>query len=616
MAHTAPAPDRVNDFVIKLANVNGTGSASANALVMKAIFRMGIPVMGKNYFPSNIQGLPTWYEIRVTRDGYVARSGRIDLMVAMNQETYSKDVRDVSPGGYLIYDSTWPRSTQLAREDITIIGVPLAKICNENFVGVRNRILMKNVCYAGVLCALLDIELDVIRQLLAETFAKKQALVDSNMKAVQLGYDYAKQHLECPLPIRVSRLDRTAGHIMIDGNTAAGLGCVYAGATVGAWYPITPSTSLMDAFKGFCARLRVDPESGNNNYAVLQAEDELSAIGMVLGASWNGARAFTPTSGPGISLMNEFIGLAYYAEIPAVIFDIQRVGPSTGMPTRTQQADILSCAYASHGDTRHVLIFPANPEECFYLTVTAFDLADRLQTPVLVLSDLDIGMNDWMCPELKWDDAYRPDRGKILGKEEIEKLTKFHRYLDRDDDCIPYRTLPGVSSKGAYFTRGSGHNQYGGYTEDSEEYQLVLDRLKRKFLRAAAMVPGALIEGPGDREVGLVAVGSSDGAACEAMHILARRGVEVDYMRIRAFPFGKDVEAFLAAHRTIFVIEQNRDAQLRSLLTLETGVEKSRLRSILHYSGLSISSQVIVDGVMAELGEGRKPKVAVVPKRN
>jgi 2-oxoglutarate ferredoxin oxidoreductase subunit alpha len=316
MAPTASAPDRVNDFVIKLANVNGTGSASANALVMKAIFRMGIPVMGKNYFPSNIQGLPTWYEIRVTRDGYVARSGRLDLMVAMNQETYSKDVREVSPGGYLIYDSTWPRSTQLAREDITIIGVPLAKICNESFVGVRNRILMKNVCYAGVLCALLDIELDVIRQLLAETFAKKQALVDSNMKAVQLGYDYAKQHLECPLPIRVSRTNGTAGYIMIDGNTAAGLGCVYAGATVGAWYPITPSTSLMDAFKGFCARLRVDPETGNNNYAVLQAEDELSAIGMVLGASWNGARAFTPTSGPGISLMNEFIGLAYYAGDP------------------------------------------------------------------------------------------------------------------------------------------------------------------------------------------------------------------------------------------------------------------------------------------------------------
>jgi 2-oxoglutarate ferredoxin oxidoreductase subunit alpha len=614
MANPAAPQDRVNDFVIKLANVNGTGSASANSLLMKSIFRMGIPVMGKNYFPSNIQGLPTWYEIRVTRDGYVARSGRVDLMVAMNVETYHKDVRDVSPGGFLIFDSTWPRSTVLAREDITILGVPLARICNENFVGVRNRILMKNVCYTGVLAAALDIDLDVIRQLLGETFGKKQALVDANMKAVQLGYDYAKEHLDCPLPLRVARMDRTSGHVMIDGNTAAGLGCMYAGATVGAWYPITPSTSLMDAYKSFCAKWRVDAETGKNNYAVIQAEDELSAIGMVLGASWNGARAFTPTSGPGISLMNEFIGLAYYAEIPAVIFDIQRVGPSTGMPTRTQQADILFCAYASHGDTRHVLIFPANPEECFYLTIAAFDLADRLQTPVFMLSDLDIGMNDWMCPALEWDDAYRPDRGKMLSDEEIAKLTKFHRYLDRDDDGIPYRTLPGVSPKAAYFTRGSGHNQYGGYTEDSEEYQIVLDRLKRKFAHAATLVPGAIVEGPGDREVGLVAVGSTDGAAREAMDILRHRGIHVDYMRIRAFPFGRDVENFLASHSTIFVIEQNRDAQLRSLLTLETSVEKPKLRSILHYSGLPISSKVIVEGVLSELGEGRRPSVAAVRK--
>jgi 2-oxoglutarate ferredoxin oxidoreductase subunit alpha len=412
--------------------------------------------MGKNYFPSNIQGLPTWYEIRVTKDGYVARSGRVDLMVAMNAETYQKDVRDVSPGGYLIYDSTWPRSSVLAREDITIIGIPLARLCNENFVGVRNRILMKNIVYTGSLAALFDVEVEMIRQLLAETYAKKPALVDANMKAVQLGYDYARANFACPLPLRIERMDRAAGHILIDGNTAAGLGAVYAGATVGAWYPITPSTSVMDGFKSFCAKLRVDPETGRNNYAVIQAEDELSAIGMVLGASWNGARAFTPTSGPGISLMNEFIGLAYYAEIPAVIFDIQRVGPSTGMPTRTQQADVMFCAYASHGDTRHVLLFPADPEECFYLTVQAFDLADRLQTPVFVLSDLDIGMNDWMCPELEWDDSYRPDRGKILSADEIDKLTKFHRYLDKDDDGIPYRTLPGVSPKLPYFTRGSG----------------------------------------------------------------------------------------------------------------------------------------------------------------
>jgi 2-oxoglutarate ferredoxin oxidoreductase subunit alpha len=613
MAKPAKAQDRVNDFVVKIANVNGTGSASANSLIMKSIFRMGVPVMGKNYFPSNIQGLPTWYEIRVTKDGYVARSGRIDLMVAMNAETYQKDVREVSPGGYLIFDSTWPRSTLLTREDITILGMPLAKLCNENFVGVRNRILMKNIVYSGALAALLDVDVEVIRQLLGETYAKKPALVDANMKAVQLGYDYAKANFECPLPLRIERMDRTAGHVLIDGNTAAGLGAVYAGATVGAWYPITPSTSLMDAFKAFCARLRVDPETGKNNYAVIQAEDELSAIGMVLGASWNGARAFTPTSGPGISLMNEFIGLAYYAEIPAVIFDIQRVGPSTGMPTRTQQADVLACAYASHGDTRHVLLFPADPEECFYLTVNAFDLADRLQTPVFVLSDLDIGMNDWMCRDLVWDDSYRPDRGKILSPAEIAELPKFHRYLDKDDDSIPYRTLPGVSPKAAYFTRGSGHNQYGGYTEDSAEYQVVLDRLSRKFRRAATLVPAPAIEGTGDNEVALVAYGSSHGATHEAMDILRARGITVDYMRIRSFPFSKEVGAFLAAHKRIFVIEQNRDAQMRSLLTLETSVPKSKLSSILHYSGLPISSSVIVDAVVAEIGEGRKPSVKAVP---
>ena len=552
----------------------------------------------------------------MTKDGYVARSGRVDLMVSMNAETYQKDVRDVSPGGYLIYDSTWPRSTLLAREDITILGLPLAKLCNENFVGVRNRILMKNIVYTGALAALFDVDVEVIRQLLSETYAKKPALVDANMKAVQLGYDYAKANLPCPLPLRIERMDKTTGHVLIDGNTAAGLGAVYAGATVGAWYPITPSTSVMDAFKGFCAKLRIDPETGLNNYAVIQAEDELSAIGIVLGASWNGARAFTPTRGPGISLMNEFIGLAYYAEIPAVIFDIQRVGPSTGMPTRTQQADVMFCAYASHGDTRHVLLFPADPEECFYLTVEAFDLADRLQTPVFVLSDLDIGMNDWMCPDLKWDDSYRPDRGKILSREEVEALTKFHRYLDRDDDGIPYRTLPGVSPKAAYFTRGSGHNQYGGYTEDSAEYQVVLDRLKRKFMRAATQVPAPVIEGNGENGVGLIAFGSSHGATREAMDILRRRGITVDYMRIRSFPFTKEVEAFLASHQKVFVIEQNRDAQMRALLTLETAVEKSKLSSILHYSGLPISSSVIVDAVAAEVGEGRKPSVKAVPARN
>jgi len=610
MPNLIRSPERVNDFVIKFANVNGTGSASANSLIMKAIFRMGIPVTGKNYFPSNIQGLPTWYEIRLTREGYAARAGHVDIMVAMNAETYSKDVREVQDGGYLIYDSTWPRSALLQRADITVIGVPLARLVNETFEGVRNRILLKNIAYAGVVAALLDVELEVINGLLHESYGKKPKLLDSNSKALRLGYDWAKQHLTCPLPLRVERLDRTRGHIMIDGNTAAGLGCVYAGATVGAWYPITPSTSLMDAFKGFCERYRVDPETGEHHYAVIQAEDELAAVGMVLGASWNGARAFTPTSGPGISLMNEFVGLAYYAEIPCVIFDVQRVGPSTGMPTRTQQGDILLCAYASHGDTRHVLLFPANPEECFYMAVQAFDLAERLQTPVFVLSDLDIGMNDWMCRDLQWDEAYRPDRGKVLSAEELASLDKFHRYTDRDDDAITYRTLPGVSPKGAYFTRGSGHNQYGGYTEDSAEYQVVLDRLKRKFSTATRYVPKPVLLGSGENKVGIVSIGSCDGAVREAMDVLARQNIHVDYLRIKAFPFDLEVEAFLNTHSMTFVVEQNRDAQLRSLLTLETPVEKSRLRSILSYSGLPMSCVPIVDGIRTVLAEA--PRLSAV----
>jgi 2-oxoglutarate ferredoxin oxidoreductase subunit alpha len=608
----SPAPSRVNDFVIKIATVNGTGSASANTLLMKSIFRSGIPVMGKNYFPSNIQGLPTWYEIRVSKDGYVARSGKVDLMVAMNAETYGRDLREVAPGGYLIYDSTWPRPALLKREDITVLGVPLAKLCNENFKGVRTRILMKNICYAGVLAALLDLDVERIRELLAETYARKPALVDSNMQAIQLGYDYARQYFQCPLPLRVEKMDRTAGHIMIDGNTAAALGAVYAGATVAAWYPITPSTSLMDAFKSFADRLRVDPETGRNNFAFIQAEDELAAIGMVLGASWNGARAFTATSGPGISLMNEFLGLGYYAEIPAVIFDVQRVGPSTGMPTRTQQCDIMACAYASHGDTKHVCLYPSNPEECFYMAVQAFDLAERLQTPVIVLSDLDIGMNDWMCRELKWDDSWQPDRGKVLGREELEKIDRFYRYLDKDEDGIPYRTFPGVHRKGAYFTRGSGHTQLGTYTEDSAEYQLVLDRLLRKFQTAKRYVPKPVIEQDPRTDIAIVTIGSSDGAVHEALDILRARGVQLNYMRVRAFPFGEEVETFLADHRLLFVVEQNRDAQLRSLLTLETRVPKERLRSLLHYSGLPVSSKFIVEGVLGEFGEGRRASLAGV----
>jgi 2-oxoglutarate/2-oxoacid ferredoxin oxidoreductase subunit alpha len=609
---SAPESAKINDFVIKIATVNGTGSASANMLLMKSIFRSGIPVMGKNYFPSNIQGLPTWYEIRVTKQGYVARSGRVDIMVAMNAETYSKDVREVASGGYLVYDSTWPRPALLKREDITAIGVPLAKLCNENFNGVRTRILMKNICYAGVLAALLDLDLEHVRQVLAEAYAKKPQLVASNMKAIELGYECAKATFPCPLPLRVEKMAKTNGYIMIDGNTAAALGCVFAGATVAAWYPITPSTSLMDAFKAFSDRTRIDAATGRKNFAFIQAEDELAAIGMVIGASWNGARAFTATSGPGISLMQEFLGLAYYAEVPAVIFDIQRVGPSTGMPTRTQQGDIMACAYASHGDTRQVCLYPANAEECFHMAVQAFDLAERLQTPVLVLSDLDIGMNDWMCREFKWDDAYRPDRGKMLDKAEIEKLEKFYRYVDKDGDGITYRTLPGIHPKAAYFTRGSGHTQFGMYTEDSADYQLLLDRLLVKWATAKKLVPRALIDATAGSELGIVSVGSCDGAIREAMDLLRARGVGANYMRVRAFPFSEDVDRFLAAHQVIFVVEQNRDAQLRALLTVETKVEKAKLRSLLHYNGLPISSSFIVEGVLAHLQPGAKSRVAAL----
>jgi 2-oxoglutarate ferredoxin oxidoreductase subunit alpha len=600
------AEERINDFVIKIASVNGTGSASANGLLMKAVFRSGVPVVGKNYFPSNIQGMPTWYEIRVTKDGHRARAGHVDVMVALNAETYARDLAEVVSGGYLVYDSTWPRPALFRRDDVTVLGVPLARLCNEAFSGVRTRILMKNICYAGVLAALHDLDLELIRGLLAETYAKKPALVESNMQAIQLGYDYARANLPCPLPLRVQKLDRTRGHIIIDGNTATGLGCVYAGATVAAWYPITPSTSLMDAFKGFADRLRVDPATGKKNYIMIQAEDELASIGMVLGASWNGARAFTATSGPGISLMQEFIGLAYYTETPAVIFDVQRVGPSTGMPTRTQQSDLRSAAYASHGDTRQVCIYPANPEECFQFAPLAFDLAERLQTPVLVLSDLDIGMNDWMCPDFKWDDSYQPDRGKVLDAEQLkamaEKQQKFWRYYDHDGDGITQRTIPGVGPGGAWFARGSGHNQYGGYTEDSRDYQVVLDRLRKKWLTAARLVPRAVIEGTG-QELGIITVGSGDGAVREAVTRLQSKGVRVDYLRVRGFPFGDEVEQFFNAHRMNFIVEQNRDAQLRALVTLETGVPKERMRSVLHYNGMPLPAGYVVDAVMSFVQE-------------
>ncbi|MCY4157801.1 MAG: 2-oxoacid:acceptor oxidoreductase subunit alpha [Gammaproteobacteria bacterium] len=589
-----------NDFTIRIANVNGTGSASANSLLMKTLFRMGIPVAGKNFFPSNIQGLPTWYEVRASHRGYLARSGSVDIAVAMNAETYQRDLRELSSGGYLLYDSTWPRRDVLRREDVSILAVPLARLCNESFDNARARILMKNIAYVGVLAALLELDLEIIRELLRETFARKKPLLEANQTAIGMGYDYAREHLNCPLPFVARSMDGPGSKIIIDGNTAAALGCVYAGATFGAWYPITPSTSLMDAFRSFCARFRT-AEDGTRDYCVIQAEDELAAIGMVLGASWNGARAFTPTSGPGISLMSEFLGYGYYAEIPAVLFDVQRVGPSTGMPTRTQQGDILSSAYASHGDTRHVLLFPSSPKECFELAAAAFDLAERLQTPVIVLSDLDLGMNDWVSEELTWDESYRPDRGKVLGAEELEKAEAFHRYLDVDGDGVPYRTLPGEHPKGAFFTRGSGHNSYGGYTENAGEYQEVVDRLRRKWDYAANIVPAAEIRAAKGAQAGLITIGTGDSACREALDILAGRGVALDYMRIRAFPFGEEVWRFLREHSRLYVVEQNRDAQLRTLLINEAGGRAEQLVQVLHYNGMPLPATAVVSAIEADM---------------
>jgi 2-oxoglutarate/2-oxoacid ferredoxin oxidoreductase subunit alpha len=593
--------DRVNDFAFKIATANGTGSASANGLIMQAIFRMGVPVTGKNVFPSNIQGLPTWYEIRVNRDGYTARTPHFDLLVAMNPATYDRDVGEVRPGGWLVYDSTWPLDSRLARPDVTYLGIPLAEMCNAQFNAVRERILMKNIAYAGALAALLGMDTEIIRSLLDEKFGRKPALMDSNRKAVSLGYDYAKANFGCPLPIRLEPMDKTKDAVLIDGNTAAALGCLYAGATVGAWYPITPATSLMEAFKGFCQKYRREPETGRNRFAILQAEDELAAIGMVIGASWAGARAFTPTAGPGISLMSEFIGLAYYAEVPAVIFDVQRTGPSTGMPTRTQQGDLMMCAYASHGDTRHICLYPADPREAFEFAVASFDLAERYQTPVFVLSDLDIGMNDWMIPALTWDDTYRPDRGKVLTPAELENVTTFFRYLDPDGDAIPYRTLPGMSPKGAYFTRGSGHNRFGFYTEDGDEYVDVVDRIDRKIQHAARAVPAPFVRLAPGAKAGIITVGGCHAACMEALDLFARDGLALDYLRVRGFPFSQDVAAFVDSHDVNFVVEQNRDGQLRSLLLLDTGVAVEKLQSVRYYGGFPMSAHHVVSGVKAKM---------------
>jgi len=603
-------PNQINDFSIKLANVNGTGSSSANGLLVQAIFRMGVPVSGKNLFPSNIQGLPTWYEIRANKSGYTARALNYDLVVAMNSQTYADDIADVRSGGYLLYDSSWPLDPDLEREDVNFLGVPLAAMCLENFTKPRERILMKNVAYAGAVVALVGIDLDVVANLLAETFARNEALRDSNQRALRLGYDYARENFACPLAFHLEPLDKNDDSILIDGNTAAALGCLYAGATVAGWYPITPATAVMDNFTKLCAtyrRERVvsdDPEASvtyKNNYLIIQAEDEIASIGMVLGAGWNGARAFTSTSGPGISLMSELLGLAYYTEIPAVIIDVQRVGPSTGMPTRTQQGDILMCAYASHGDTKHILLFPANPFECFEFAAQCFDIAERFQTPVFMLSDLDIGMNDWVVPRLTWDDSYVPDRGRVLTDDDLSEITEFFRYANEDEKFVTPRTLPGSHPKGAYFIRGSGHDKYGTYTEVPDHYQEVIDRLKLKHAASATHVPAPVIERRKGAKVGVITVGSCDLAVREALEELDARCVTADFLRVRGFPFVEDIRDFVEEHDRCFVVEQNRDAQLRSLISIETGVAIEKMNTVLAYGGFPLSAQQVVDSVLTQL---------------
>jgi len=593
--------ERINDFVVKFANVNGSGSASANGLFAKAILRMGVPVAARNIFPSNIQGLPTWYEVRVTEAGHLGRRGGVDLMVAMNPQTWDRDLAEIETGGYLFYDSTKPLPPAI-RDDITVIGVPLTALCNARYSLPRERQLFKNIVYVGALSALLGMDPAVLEAALADQFSGKEKLVRANVEALHMGRDYALQSLP-PIDLKIRAADKVGDAIYIDGNTAAGLGAVYGGATVCAWYPITPSTSLAEAFTQYCEDYRHDPETGKARYAIVQAEDEIASIGMVIGAGWNGARAFTCTSGPGISLMQEFIGLSYFAEIPAVIFDVQRGGPSTGMPTRTQQSDLLSAAYASHGDTKHVMLLPMDPGECFDMGAQAFDLADRLQTTVFVMLDLDIGMNEWLCAPLTWDDARRLDRGKVMSREMLDEGREFGRYLDVDGDGIPYRTYPGVHpSKGAYFTRGTSRNPYARYSEEGAVYVDNVQRLLRKFDTAKTLVPAPVLR-PASRptQTGVIYFGSTTPAMHEALEALEGQGRPVDALRVRAFPFAESVFDFIAAHDRVFVVEQNRDGQLRSLLINEGEVDPRKLTAVLHYEGAPITARFITDRMAALL---------------
>ncbi len=594
--------ESVNDFVIRFANVNGSGSASANNLFAKAVFRLGVPVSPKNIFPSNIQGLPTWYEVRVNEYGFLGRRGGLDMVVAVNGQTLLKDYQEVLPGGYFLYDSTKELSKEFDRDDITLIGIPLTRLCNDAFQNPKLRQLLKNIIYVGSLSFLLDMDFSVLTESIERQFKKKPKLAEPNIKALEIGYQYAKEHHQGACKLSVRKIDKLKDEILMDGNSAFGLGAVYAGATVTGWYPITPSTSVIEAFTRYSNMFRTEEDTGRHKVAIIQAEDELAAIGIVIGACWNGARAFTATSGPGISLMSEFLGLAYFAEIPAVLVNVQRTGPSTGMPTRTQQADLLSCAYASHGDTKNVLIFPCDPKECFELGADSFDLAERLQTPVIIMSDLDLGMNDHVSAPLHWDDNRKYDRGKVLSAEELDNLKeKWGRYLDVDGDGICYRTLPGTHpTKGAFVTRGTSHNEYAAYTEYSPIYRAGMERLLVKWETARSLVPAPHIKiRDTDCGIGIVFFGTTTHAAYEAMSRLAKRGIKINSMRIRSFPFQDEVITFINDHKTIFVIEQNRDAQLRTMLMTECSISPNKLQSILYYEGLPITADFITNNILA-----------------
>jgi len=595
--------EAINDFVIKFANINGSGSASANELFAKAVMRMGVPVSPRNIFPSNIQGMPTWYEARVCEKGYHGRRGGVDMMVAMNPQTWDEDVAEIEPGGYLFYDSTRPISPNKFRQDIEVIGVPLTEISNAAYTEPRQRQLFKNIIYVGALSVLLDVDASVFEKLFAEQFKGKERLLESNVRALHLGRDYVQKNLKAPLGIRVRRSDQVGDQIFTDGNSALGLGCVYGGATVASWYPITPSSTVPESFQKYCEKFRIDAETGQHNYAIVQAEDELASIGMAIGAGWNGARAFTATSGAGISLMTEFIGLAYFAEIPVTLINVQRGGPSTGMPTRTQQSDLLACAYASHGDTKHVMLLPQDPYECFEHAAAALDLADRLQTPIFVMSDLDIGMNQRLCKPFVWDDARDYDRGKVITAAELEAGKDFGRYKDVDGDGIPWRTLPGTHpSKGSYFTRGTSKDAYARYSERGPDYIYNMERLLKKFKTAASLVPQ-----PVERKAaqatrfGVIYFGSTSPAMCEALEVLEEQGQCLDALRLLAFPFPQSVERFIAEHERVFVVEQNRDAQMRTLLVNELEVDPKRLAKVLHYDGTPITARFIIQTIRTNL---------------